>query len=95
MTQAANLREDETTGGAGASLPVPGVGRLTDSWRRMRQFLHETRNEMRRVTWPSWDDVVSTTIVVTIAVAFFGVFFWVVDSGLAYFENWVFKFFKH
>ena len=34
---------------------------------------------MRQVNWPSRFDVWSTTIVVTVTVAFFGVYFWLTD----------------
>ena len=48
------------------------------SWRsypkRLRQFLHEVRVEMKQVNWPSRADVMSTTIVVIVTVAFFAVF---------------------
>jgi preprotein translocase SecE subunit len=35
---------------------------------------------MKQVNWPSRADVWSTTVVVTITVAFFGVFFWITDG---------------
>ena len=40
--------------------------------KRLRCFLHDVRVEMRQVNWPSREDVMSTTIVVTVTVAFFG-----------------------
>src|SRR5262245_54013458 len=51
---------------------------------RWREFLHEVRLEMRQVTWPSRDDVVATTSVVIVAVGFFALFFFGVDSAIAY-----------
>jgi preprotein translocase subunit SecE len=43
---------------------------------------------MRQVTWPSREDVISTTGVVIATVFFFGVFLWLVDltvqRGVAY-----------
>ena len=48
--------------------------------KRWRGFLHEVRVEMRQVTWPTRHEVVVTTWVVIVAVAFFGVFFFGVDS---------------
>ena len=48
--------------------------------RRWREFLHEVRVEMRQVTWPTRHEVVVTTFVVIVAVAFFGLFFFGVDS---------------
>ena len=65
-------------GGAGSGL-TSGLERLGEHPRRLRNFLHDVRVEMRQVNWPSRLDVWSTTIVVTVTVAFFGVFFWVTD----------------
>ena len=49
--------------------------------RRWRSFLHEVRVEMRQVTWPTRHEVIVTTLVVIVAVAFFGIFFFGVDSA--------------
>ena len=50
---------------------------------------------MRQVTWPTRHEVVITTFVVIVAVAFFGVFFFGVDSTVGYVLQRVFNFFKH
>ena len=42
---------------------------------RVRLFLSEVRNELKRVTWPGNKEVYATTIVVILFSAFFGVFF--------------------
>ena len=62
---------------------------------RWRTFLHEVRVELRRVTWPTRHDVIVTTFVVIVAVAFFGVFFFGVDSTVGYLLQRLFSFFKH
>ncbi len=82
--------------GSGPSFPVPEpVHKLAEYPRRWRQFLHEVRVEMKQVTWPSREDVVSTTAVVIATVAFFGLFFLIVDSGVGYAVQQVFKLFQH
>jgi len=57
------------------------------------QFPRDVALEMRRVSWPSRSEVVSTTVVVLIAVAFFSLYIWGVDSLLAFvfttLENWL------
>ena len=63
---------------SGFSLMEP-VGKLGGYWKNARSFLHDVRVEMRQVNWPSRFDVWSTTIVVTVTVAFFGVYFWFTD----------------
>ncbi|MEF2656045.1 MAG: preprotein translocase subunit SecE [Eggerthellaceae bacterium] len=45
-------------------------------------FLSDVRSEMRRVTWPTKQDVLQWTGVVIVALLFFGVF-------VAIFDNWV------
>ena len=68
--------------------------RLKQHPQRWGEFLHEVRVEMRQVTWPTQHEVVTTTFVVIVAVAFFGIFFFGVDSTLGYVLQHVFSFFK-
>jgi preprotein translocase subunit SecE len=92
-TQSVKVKNDESGGnaisGAAAGLGQRISGTVTDT----REFLHDVRVEMKQVTWPSKDDVVSTTTVVIATVFFFGVFLAIVDflvqRGVAY----VFKIF--
>jgi preprotein translocase subunit SecE len=48
--------------------------RLGAWWTQARTFLKETRAELTKVTFPSRDDVVATTIVVIIASLVFSIF---------------------
>jgi len=57
-----------------------GIQQLKDQPGRLMAFLRETRSEMRKVWWPGWPEVQSTTVVVLITVFLFAAFFWVVDS---------------
>src|SRR5579862_4392353 len=57
--------------------------RLMDYPQRAKQFLHEVRVEMRQVTWPAKNEVLSTTLVVILTTAFFALFLWLVDLGSA------------
>ncbi len=96
MAHAAKLKNEEQARAAGAPRLMTGAfGKLAGYPRRARQFLHEVRSQMRLVTWPSWNDVYSTTLVVIIAVAFFALFFYFTDSTLGYATQWVLKRFKH
>jgi len=89
------VKDEEAQGGGGPSFPLPGpVSRLADYPRRLRQFLHEVRVEIKQVTWPSWTDVQATTAVVIATVAFFGLFFLLVDTSVGYAVQRVFKFFQ-
>ena len=56
--------------------PQAGIG-------RMFQFLRDVRAEMKRVSWPSLNEVKNTTIITLIAVIFFSVYLFAVDQGLS------------
>jgi preprotein translocase subunit SecE len=61
--------------------PVSNVlGNAIKPWSDFSRFLTDVRAEMRKVVAPSRKEVENTTFVVLIAVFFFGVFFFVVDS---------------
>jgi preprotein translocase subunit SecE len=46
---------------------------------RISQFYHDIKLEMLKTTWPSRNEVWSTTVVVLIAVIFFGFYLWGID----------------
>jgi preprotein translocase subunit SecE len=69
--------------------------RIKEHPKRWGEFLHEVRVELRQVTWPTRHEVVVTTFVVIVAVAFFGVFFFGVDSTVGWVLNRLFTIFKH
>ena len=58
---------------------------------RMRVFLAEVRNELKRVTWPSQKEVYATTVVVILTSAFFGIYLFVLDFGLNNLVQWIFR----
>jgi preprotein translocase subunit SecE len=58
-----------------------------------KQFYADTRSEMRKVSWPNRQEVVGTTVVVMVAVAVFGLYFFVVDSILGRTLNWILQHF--
>jgi preprotein translocase subunit SecE len=48
-------------------------------WTKAREFLSEVRTEMRKVSFPTRDEVVGTTIVVMVTSVIFGVFLFSAD----------------
>ena len=44
-------------------------------------FLRGTRQELKKVVWPTRDELTTDTIVVLVCVAFFSVAFWLIDTG--------------
>ena len=90
-TQAVKVKNEESQGNA-ITGAAAGVGeKVTGTIASTREFLHDVRVEMKQVTWPSRDDVVSTTWVVIATVAFFGVFLAVIDKFVQMGVTYIFK----
>src|SRR5258705_10608223 len=92
-TQAVKVKNEES-GSNAITGAAAGIGqRISGTVADTREFMHDVRVEMKQVTWPSKDDVISTTTVVIATVFFFGLFLavvdWLVQRGVAY----VFKIF--
>jgi preprotein translocase subunit SecE len=47
---------------------------------RVGEFYQQVKQEMRKTTWPTRSEVWSTTVVVLLAVVFFGFYLWGVDK---------------
>jgi preprotein translocase subunit SecE len=75
-TRAVKMSSEESQGGKGSELSKKVTGTVENT----REFLHDVRVEMKQVTWPSREDVISTTGVVIATVAFFGVFLAIVEK---------------
>lgn len=63
---------------------------------RLGKFLRDVRAEMKRVSWPTFNEVKNTTIITLVAVVFFAVYLFVVDhiwvyllNGLSRVLNWM------
>ncbi len=50
--------------------------------KQLLQFFKDSREELKKVTWPDRDEVTSFTVVVIVAVCVISVFLWLVDTGL-------------
>jgi preprotein translocase subunit SecE len=48
-------------------------------WKRFTTFLGEVRTEMRKVSFPTRDEVIGTTIVVIVTSVIFAVYLWMAD----------------
>ena len=70
-TEAKPVRRDRTHAGQQS-----GPGRIA-------QFLRDVRAEMKRVSWPTVNEVKNTTIITLVAVIFFAVYLFLIDQGLA------------
>lgn len=54
----------------------PGV------FRRLANYLGDVRSEMRRVVWPSKEELKSYSLAIIAMLIVFGVIIWLVDSGI-------------
>jgi len=66
-------------------------GGVAGWWTRLRTFLSEVRQELKRVTWPSRREVYATTFVVIVTSIFFGVYLWGLDLVLSRIVTWIFQ----
>jgi preprotein translocase subunit SecE len=69
--------------GKGARRERGVAGPRAGFFERTAQFLRDVRAEMRRVSWPTANEVKNTTIITLVAVIFFAVYLFLVDQGLA------------
>ncbi len=53
------------------------------------QFVQEVRQEVAKVTWPTWKEVWVTTLMVLVMVALAAAFFTVSDLVMGYAVKWV------
>jgi preprotein translocase SecE subunit len=74
------------TGTAGSDGDRPPKKTVTTPslFERIRQFLHDTRAEMRRVSWPGASLVKNTTLITLVAVVFFALYLFAVDRVWAF-----------
>ena len=52
-------------------------------------FISEVRQEVSKVTWPTWKEVWITTLMVLIMVALASIFFLLVDQALSHIVRFV------
>jgi len=95
MAEALKMKEGGIRGGGGGGNAIASAFEKFGEYpRRLRQFLHDVRVEMKQVNWPSRQDVWSTTMVVVVTVAFFGVYFAITDSLFSKGSIWLLHYFK-
>lgn len=49
---------------------------------QVKEYVEDLKAEMRRVTWPSWNQVRATTTVVIVSVFAFSAYFFLVDMAI-------------
>jgi preprotein translocase subunit SecE len=65
--------------------------KVTDVFKNSIEFLKETRKELNNVSWPSRREMTGTTVVVIVAVFFFGFFLFVVDKIVGFGMSYLYR----
>jgi preprotein translocase subunit SecE len=63
---------------------VVGVLWRKGYFERLAQYVHETREELKKCTWPSKDELIGSTIVVLLSIAILGFFTIAIDFVVAF-----------
>ena len=53
------------------------------------KYVLETREELRKCTWPTWDELKGSTVVVAISIVLLGGFTVAVDFVFSLFVRWI------
>jgi preprotein translocase SecE subunit len=64
-------------------------------WNQFRNYASEVKVETKRVTWPGWQEVYGTTVMVVLTTFIFGIYFWICDQGFQYSVSRVLHHFMH
>jgi len=64
-------------------------------WIRLREYISDVRVEMKRVTWPSKQEIYGTTVMVVLTTFLSGIYFWICDMVFRNGVTKVLRFFLH
>ena len=56
-----------------------GILWYTGQLMKLSNYWNETRDELKKCTWPTWDELKSSTVVVMISIALLAIFTFAVD----------------
>ena len=64
---------------------------FTGNLAKIRTYVLETREELRKCTWPTWEELRGSTVLVMISIFLLGLFTVVIDQILFVLVNWMVK----
>jgi preprotein translocase subunit SecE len=64
-------------------------------WVQVREYVSDVRTEMKRVTWPSGQEIYGTTVMVIITTFLFGLYFWICDQVFSLSVSKILQYFLH
>ena len=65
------------------------------TWVQIRDYFSEVRTEMRRVSWPSRQEIYGTTVMVLLTTFLFGIYFYVCDQAFSLSVSKTLRYFLH
>ncbi len=75
-------REERATPSSSKASKEPSAAR--GLWNQFLAYASEVKIETKRVTWPGYQEVYGTTVMVVLTTFLFGIFFWVCDQAFQY-----------
>lgn len=60
--------------------------------KKTKEYLEKVRQEMKKVTWPEWDELKSTTFLVIVGTLIFAVYIFLADALFGFLINLIFEF---
>jgi len=61
---------------------VHRVSKIGSLGKKLVKFVAEVRNELKKVIWPTWEQLVNNTVTVLLACLVIGAIIWLADYGL-------------
>jgi preprotein translocase subunit SecE len=58
---------------------------------KLSNYIQQTREELRKCTWPTWEELRGSTVLVMISIVLLGAFTVVVDQILFHLVRWMVK----
>ena len=58
---------------------------------QIRNYVQQTREELRKCTWPTWDELKGSTVVVTVSILLLGGFIMLSDFIFVHVMVWISK----
>jgi preprotein translocase subunit SecE len=83
LAEARNMEKDEPTKAVAPGWASETLSFVPRKLAELRAFLSEVKAELKKVTWPGWAEVRSTTIVVIVTTFFFGFYLWGLDLAFS------------
>ena len=79
VVEARKMEKDADSGSGPGAWASNALGWAPRKVQELRSFATDVRSELKKVTWPSRNEVYSTTIVVLVTTVFFGFYLYALD----------------